>query len=181
MLDVRKVLTQPLAWEALKRVLKAGEIVIESLGQMASLISTVSLQPEPIPLDVKVVFSGDRMLYYLLSALDPEFPELFKVAADFDDDLGRDETASGAYAHLIATLARRNDIRPIDRGGVQRLIEFGSRLAGDAEKLSLGMSALCDLMSESDFYAGEEATAQVTAAHVQRAVECSDPSGQSVA
>jgi len=84
-LDARKVLTQPYAWEGLKRALQSGEIRIESLGQMLSIISTISLEPEPIPLDVKIALFGEPMLYYLLWELDPEFAELFKVQADFDD------------------------------------------------------------------------------------------------
>ena len=89
-LDAVKVLTQPFAWEALKRALRAREIRTESMGQMLSLISTVSLEPEPIPLDVKVVLLGQRLIYYLLHDLDPEFGELFKVVVDFDEDMPRD-------------------------------------------------------------------------------------------
>ena len=89
LLDVRKILMQPFAWDALKRALQSHEIRIESLGQMYSLISTVSLEPEPIPLEVKVVLFGDRLLYYLLQSYDPEFNELFKVAADFEEVIDR--------------------------------------------------------------------------------------------
>ncbi|MEO1403516.1 MAG: ATP-binding protein [Cyanobacteria bacterium J06635_1] len=88
-LDAHKVLTQPFTWEALKRVLKSREIRIKSLAQDYSLINTVSLEPEPVPLDVKVVLIGDRKLYYLLQAYDPEFSELFKVPADFEDRMER--------------------------------------------------------------------------------------------
>src|SRR5690606_2342016 len=102
-LDVRRLLSQPFAWEELKRTLRAGEIRIESLGQSLSLISTVSLEPEPIPLDVKVVLLGEPWIYYLLSMLDPEFSELFKVQADFDDRMVRDERTTPEYARLIAT------------------------------------------------------------------------------
>lgn len=87
LLDVRKVLMQPLAWEGLKRALQSREIRIESLGQMYGLISTVSLEPEPIPLDIKIVLFGDRLFYYLLQEYDPEFSELFKVAADFEEHI----------------------------------------------------------------------------------------------
>ena len=83
-LDALKVLMQPFAWEGLKRTLQAGEIRIESLAQLMSLVSTVSLEPEPIPLNVKVILLGEPHIYYLLSMYDPEFSELFKVAVDFD-------------------------------------------------------------------------------------------------
>ena len=87
LLDIRKVLMQPFAWEGLKRALQARKIHIESLGQAYSLVSTVSLAPEPVPLDVKVVLFGERMFYYLLQEYDPEFTELFKVATDFEETL----------------------------------------------------------------------------------------------
>ena len=93
-MDARKLLLQPFAWDALKRALKAGHIVIEAPGHTLSLISTITLEPEPIPLDVKVVLVGERMLYYLLSALDPDFPRLFKVAADFEERIERSDDSS---------------------------------------------------------------------------------------
>ena len=85
LLDAIKLLSQPLSWEALKRALATREIRIESLGQMYSLVSTVSLEPESMPLEVKVILLGNRSLYYLLAEFDPEFSELFKVVADFED------------------------------------------------------------------------------------------------
>ena len=88
--DARKLLMQPYAWECLKRVLQAGEIRIESLERSLSLTSSSSLEPEPIPLNVKLIIYGDRLIYYLLSQYDPEFQDLFKVAADFDDSVKRD-------------------------------------------------------------------------------------------
>src|SRR3990172_4765618 len=120
-LDARKVLTQPYAWEELKRALRAGRISIESLGQSLGLISTVSLEPEPIPLDVKVALVGDRLLYYMLCELDPDFLELFKVQADFDDRMDRTPESDALYARLIATLARRAEERPLDATAVARV------------------------------------------------------------
>ncbi|MBE9552657.1 MAG: AAA family ATPase, partial [Proteobacteria bacterium] len=90
-LDALKLLTQPYAWEGLKRVLRAGEVQIESLGQSLGLIDTVSLDPEPVPLDIKIVLVGERMLYYLLCEYDPDFSELFKVQADFEEEMPREE------------------------------------------------------------------------------------------
>ena len=105
-LDARKLLLQPYAYEELKRVLTAGEIRIQSIGQALSLVSTISLDPEPIPLDVKVIVIGERMIYYLLCMQDPEFDDLFEVAADFEDDIERDGDNTGRYVRVIATLAR---------------------------------------------------------------------------
>jgi predicted ATP-dependent protease len=129
-LDARKVLTQPYAWEGLKRILQAGEIRIESIGQMLSLISTISLEPEPVPLHVKVALFGDRMWYYLLWQLDPDFAELFRVEADFEDQMDRNGENQRLYARLISTLARKEELRPLDRGAVARAIERSARLVG---------------------------------------------------
>ena len=169
-LDALKVLTQPFAWEALKRALGSREIRAESLGQMLSLVSTVSLEPEPIPLDLKVVLVGQRVLYYLLHAYDPEFGSLFKVVADFEDDMPRDPGADLMYARLIATMARADKLRALDRAAVARAIEHGARLAGDTEKLSMHMLDLADLLRESDHFAAIAGRAVTAAEDVERAV-----------
>src|SRR5574340_169459 len=171
MLDALKLLTQPFSWEALKRALSTRAIRIESLGQMYSLVSTVSLEPEPIPLDTKVVLLGNRMLYYLLAEYEPEFRELFKVVADFEDEVERSTDNDLLYARLIGTLARREKLRPFDRGGVARVIEYCARRAEDAQKLSTHLVSLADLVREADYWAGQEKRDAVTGADVQRAIE----------
>jgi len=169
-LDALKVLTQPFAWEALKRALRSREIRAESLGQMLSLVSTVSLEPEPIPLDLKIVLVGQRIFYYLLHAYDPEFGGLFKVVADFEDDMARDPNADSLYARVIATMARADKLRPLDRTAVARAIEHGARSAGDTEKLSMLMHDLNDLLRESDHWAATAGRAVTTAQDVERAI-----------
>jgi lon-related putative ATP-dependent protease len=170
-LDALKVLQQPFAWEALKRAMRSREIRTESLGQMLSLVSTVGLKPEPIPFDQKVVLVGERIFYYLLQAYDPEFPELFKVAADFEEDIERGPGSDLLYARVIATLARREKLHALDRAAVARLIEQGARNAGDAGKLSVGLRDLTDLLRESDYFARAAGRAAVGAADVDRAVD----------
>ncbi len=169
-LDALKVLTQPFAWEGLKRVLRAGELRIESLGQILNLVSTVSLEPEPIPLDVKVVLLGERLLYYLLNAYDPEFNELFKVGADFEEDMAATPENLPLYARLIGTLAKGDNLRPFDRGAVARVIEHCARLAGDAEKLSTHVLSVGDLLREADYWARTHQRETVTAADVESAI-----------
>ena len=121
LLDIRKVLLQPFAWEGLKRALQSREIRIESLGQILSLVSTVSLEPEPIPLDVKIILFGDRLFYYLLQQYDPDFGELFKVAADFEDQIDRNPETNMLYARMIGTLCQKEKLSPFDRGAVARV------------------------------------------------------------
>lgn len=169
-LDARKVLLQPYAWEALKRTLYSHEIRIESLGQIMSLISTVSLEPEPIPLDIKVILLGDRLLYYLLYEYDPDFGELFKVAADFSDTLARDGDNTHLYAQMIATVARKHALRPLQREAVARLIEHSSRLCEDTTKLSSHIGTLTELLQESDYWAAEHGHQAVTRADVEKAI-----------
>lgn len=169
-LEADKVLQYPASWEALKRAMRSNEIRIGSLEQMLSLVSTVSLEPEPIPLDVKVVLVGDRMLYYLLHELDPEFRELFKVAADFDTHMPRKPENNQLYARLVATLARKDELKPFDKSGVARVIEHSSRLTGDSERLTTHMRSVCDLMCEADYWAGEHGHDFVCGDDVQMAI-----------
>jgi len=170
-LDAAEVLQQPYAWEGLKRALQSHQIRIESPGQALGLVSTVSLEPEPIPLDLKVALLGDRPLYYLLCALDPDFGELFKVAADLDDQMDRSPASQGLYARLIATLARKEGLRPFDRAAVVRIIERSARLVGDAKKLSTHMRSVIDLLREADYWAGENGNGIAGVADVQRAID----------
>lgn len=170
-LDARKVLQQPLTWEALKRSLLSHQIRLESPGQMLGLITTVSLEPEPIDLDVKVALIGDRLLYYLLSGLDPEFKELFKVQADFDEEMPRTSDSQQLYARLIATLARKDQLKALDRGAVARIIEHSARLVGDSEKLTIQFNRIIDLLRESDYWADQENNQVININHVQKAID----------
>ncbi|MGK2740735.1 Lon protease family protein [Tepidicaulis sp. LMO-SS28] len=170
-LDAVKLLREPFAWDALKRALRSQQIVTESAGDYLSLVSTVSLEPDPIPLDVKIVLVGDRQIYYLLCAHDPDFGELFKVPADFDDVLDRETENEFLFARLIATIAKKEELLPFGKDAVARLIERGVRHAGDAEKISLIIAPIADLMREADFLAVEAGAEAVSARHVDAAVE----------
>ncbi|OOY98790.1 Lon protease family protein [Solemya velum gill symbiont] len=152
-IDVRKILIEPLAWEALKRALKSREIDTKSIAQAYSLIGTVSLEPEPIPLDVKVVLIGDREYYYLLMEYDPEFLEHFKVAADFEDDMERSDENMLQLARLVASIVRKEELKPLDNSAVARVIEESSRNAGDAQMLSTRMRRIADIVREAHYWA----------------------------
>jgi lon-related putative ATP-dependent protease len=151
-LDARRLLSQPFAWEFLKGALEARQIRIDPPERRYGLSGTASLEPEPIPLDVKIVLVGERLLYHLLVAYDPEFLEHFKVAADFDDAMAREGNETH-YARLIATLARADRLRPFSRRAVARAIEWASRLSGDAEKLTAQVQVTADLLREADHFA----------------------------
>jgi lon-related putative ATP-dependent protease len=171
MIDARKLLLSPFAWEALKRAIKAREIRIEQPTEMNVVISTQSLDPEPIPLDLRVVLFGDRELYYLLSAFDPDFSRLFKVQADFDDTIARSSENDRAYAQVIASIVKEHGLKPIDAAGVARVIDEGARLADDREKLSIEIGRIADIVREADYWSGEAKRKTTTKADVARAVE----------
>ncbi len=170
-LDARKLLLEPYAWEELKRALQARQIQIGALGQTLSLVSTISLEPEPIPLDVKVALLGDSALYYTLCDADPDFVELFKVQADFEEEMDRTPENQALYAKLIASMIRQAELRPFDREAVARIIEHSSRLAGDADKLSTHMRVIANLVREADYWAGQAGRDVAGAADVQRAID----------
>jgi lon-related putative ATP-dependent protease len=169
-LDARKLLSQPYAWETLKRTLHAGEIRIESLERTLSLITTSSLEPEPIPLNVKIILLGDPLIYYLLSFYDPEFQDFFKVAADFANTVER-ENNHLEYARLLATIARREKLRPLSQQAVARVIEHSARMVGDAEKLLTHLRSIKDLLTEADYWAAENGHPQITNSDVQQAID----------
>ncbi len=169
-LDARSVLIEPFAWAALKRALKMRRIKIEGVDDFLSLTSTVSLEPDPIPLDVKVVLLGDRMLYYLLAQYDPDIAEHFKVLADFEDALDRDARNETGFASVVASIVAEDKLRAFDRAAAARVIEQAARLAHDARKLTLHVDRVRDLLVEADFWAAEAKHDVVTAADVDRAV-----------
>jgi lon-related putative ATP-dependent protease len=171
LIDAHRLLTQPFAWEGLKRALLTRRIRIESLGEMYSMVSTVSLEPEPIPLDVKIILFGDRLIYYLLHAYDPDFRQLFKIAADFEDRFDRTPENHRLFARLIATMAREKKLAAFDSRAVARVIERSARLAGDARKLSANLEAVSDLLCEADYWARADGRDYVSAADVERAIE----------
>jgi lon-related putative ATP-dependent protease len=171
LLDVRHLLMEPFSWSALKRALRQREVRIEDVARFIGLTSTVSLEPDPIPLDIKIVLFGDRMLYYLLAALDPDVSQHFKVLADFEDDVERSPANEAIHARLIASLAKSDGLRPIDRDGVGLLLEHCARVADHAGKLTLLVDQIKDVMAEADFWAADAKRSVATRADVQRALD----------
>jgi lon-related putative ATP-dependent protease len=165
------LLRHPFAYEVLKRALRTREIRITDLGQEYSLISTISLEPEPIPMEVKVVLIGNPLYYYMLQAYDEEFGELFKVQADFDSAMDCTSENTQSYAQLLKQQCDEKGLRHFAPSGVARMVEYGAELAGDQEKLSTKFADICDLASEASFYASQNGNTFVTREDVQKAID----------
>ena len=171
LLEARRLLSEPYAWDALKRALRNGCIKIEAPGAASNPMTTTTLEPEPISLDVKVVLFGDRQLYYQLAAMDPDFNDLFKVTADFEEMLDREDDADLLYARLLGSIAKREDIRPLDPSAAARVIDHSARLSGSSDKLSVRMGPVVDLIREADFWAADAGDDVLSAKHIERALD----------
>ncbi len=170
-LDAERLLLQPMAWESLKRALYSNTVKIESLAQILGLISTEGLEPDPMPLDVKVVLIGTRLLYYLLCEYDFDFPELFKIAADFEDHIDRTPANTRLYATMLGNIAQTRGLLPLGADAVARVIEHSGRISEDSSRLSTRLRGLTDLMCEADFYCRGRNASLVTVDDVETAIE----------
>lgn len=169
LIDARKLLIQPYAWDSLKRSLSSKNIKIESPGEETSF-TTISLDPEPIPLDVKVILTGDEELYDLLSERDPDFSDYFKVEADFGTLMNRTPENEIEYAKLIGSLSNKKKLRSLNRQAVAKVIEYSSRLAEDSKKLTAHIASIGDLLREADYWARESNSKQIGKKHIEQAV-----------
>ncbi len=170
-IDARRLLLQPYAYEGLKRTLRSQQIRIEPLERLLGFMNTVTLEPEPIPLRVKVVLIGDALLYYLLKYYDPEFESLFKVQVDFEHTMARSPDSIASYASLVAGMIEEANLLPMDNTGVARLIDHSARVAGDSEKISLYLERFSDIIKEADYHARNKEKQVISAADIQQALD----------
>jgi lon-related putative ATP-dependent protease len=172
--DARRLLSEPFAWDALKQCLQSKSIAITSVSDRLNLTSTISLEPDPIPLDVRVVLIGDRRLHMLLQLLDPEFGELFKLQADFEDTLVRTAKTTRLMARMVAGLAESEKLLPMSAASVAALLDHAVRLAEDTRKFSLQLGAIKDVMREANHYAGQSGQKEISVADIAKAVHQAD-------
>ncbi|MDD1661569.1 MAG: AAA family ATPase [Methanomicrobiales archaeon] len=170
-IPVEDLLRNPFAWDGIKTALKTGEVAIEEPGERMGFITTRGLKPEPIPLAVKLVLIGTPQINQLLYSLDPDFKDLFKVRADFDIVMDRNDENALRYEAFICTLCSKSKMLHLERGAVAKVMEFASRLADDQEKFSTRFSSIGDLIREANFYAAREGSGVITAAHMTRAID----------
>ena len=174
LIDALDLLQQDVSWETLKRALREAHIRIANLAEILDRSQAVTIQPEAIPLDIKVVLFGEPWLYYRLREIDPDFAEFFKVQADFSTTADRDDANCGQLLRVFASVARSNGLKHLDRGGAARMIDEAARMAGDAEKVSVRTSRLTDLMREADHFAGNSGRTMITAEDVKLAVDAKE-------
>lgn len=169
-IPVEELLHNPFAWDGLKNALKTQLVSIEEPGERMGFITAKGLKPEPIPLRTKIVLIGTPFVYQALYAGDPDFQELFKVRADFDTVMERNEENIRRYSEFICMVCARYRLQHLDRSAIAKVIEFGSRLAADQKKLSTRFSDVTDLIREASYYAKSEGSRYTTEAHVRRAI-----------
>ncbi|AIW16185.1 Lon protease family protein [Vibrio tubiashii] len=170
LMDAQKVLEQPYVWDGLKRALRARQLSFTSLEKEVTLTGTVSLDPEAIPLDVKIILFGDYRTYQLLQHYDPEFSELFRVTADFEDEMTRNADSELQYAKFISSVVNDNCMLHCDRKAIARIIEHSSRLAGDQNKISLHSANIANLLRESNYVARQANSNMIRSSHVEEAL-----------
>ncbi|MEC7119577.1 MAG: ATP-binding protein [Pseudomonadota bacterium] len=166
-LEAEQILEQPYAWQGLKRALRAGQLKLSSLEQMLTLTGSISLEPDSIPLSVRVVLLGEPNIYYELLEFEPELNRLFKIRADFSDTLPRTEDNEQNYIRLIADYVHKKKLLPLDRSALAALLTDSSRLAEDQSLLSLHAASLGDLLCEANQHAQAAQARQISAVHIE--------------
>ncbi|WP_261818075.1 Lon protease family protein [Vibrio gallicus] len=170
LMDAVKVLEQPFVWEGLKRALRSRELSLTALEKQVTMTGAVSLDPEPIPLDVKIILFGDYHTYQLLQHYDPEFTELFRVTADFEDEMPRNSNTELHYTRFISSIVHDNKMLHCDKKAMARIIEHSARRAGDQNKLSLHSAHIANLLRETNYIARAAKANIIRSSHVDKAL-----------
>jgi lon-related putative ATP-dependent protease len=160
-----------ISYEALKRALRDKEIRIEDLGELYGMFSTRTIRPEPIPLNLKIVLTGDPYIYQLLYSLDDRFQKLFKVKAHMGDQMDRKPDRVFECSRMIARYCNDHHIKHLDKSGVARVLEYSVELTEDQDKLTLELGTIADLLRESNYFAGIEGSEVVQRKHVDEAIK----------
>jgi lon-related putative ATP-dependent protease len=170
-LHINDVLKNFYVWDCLKKVLKNCEIKVENIGRVLGITNTETLQPESIPVDIKVVLIGDPWYYHALYAFDDEFRKLFKIRADFDVEMAKSRTHIKQYAQLIAGVCQREKLLHFTPGAVASVVDYSTRMAEDQEKMTTLFNKLVEVVYEANHWARQDKAELVTALHVNKAIK----------
>jgi lon-related putative ATP-dependent protease len=170
-LPVEDLFRNPFVWDGLKSALKTGKVSIEEPAERMGYITTKSIKPESIPLDLKVVLIGTPMINQILYTQDPDFSELFKVKADFDAAMDRNEENVQKYSAFVCTMCEKYHLKHLERSAMAKIIEYGSRLADDKKKLTTRFSLISDVLREANYYATQDEEGMIDAKHILQAID----------
>jgi lon-related putative ATP-dependent protease len=170
-LNIRDVLLNGGVWEGLKRIIRAKEVRVEDPLDQFGFLAPQGMKPQPMPVDFKIVVMGEDTIYQLLTAYDEDFWEMFKVKADFDDQMARTEENLHSFSCYVRSCCDDEKLLPFDRSGVCKVLEYAARAAGDQEKLSARFGPLRDLLIEADYWARNTQSQMINGEHVERAVK----------
>jgi len=159
------------SWDSLKMSLRDKKITIEDAGEKLGFISTKSLKPEPIPLNIKIVLIGIPYHYNVLYKADSEFKKHFKVKADYDLVMKRDSLNIKNYTRFICTLCMKENLNHLRSSAVTKILEYGARLAGDQNKISTRFSEISNIITEADYYAKANGSSFIEEEHIIMAIE----------
>jgi predicted ATP-dependent protease len=168
-LDAEKLLTYPFVWEGLKRALQSGRVEIESPYSELG-INTITLKPEVIPLNVKVILIGSRETYYLLEELDSEFNEMFRILADFDNHIPRNHDSTQGFISLMIKQAADSGAKPLTADAVARLITHSCRLAENQQQFSARINDSLDIIAEANLFCQQVQHNAIDALHIEQAL-----------
>jgi predicted ATP-dependent protease len=169
--NAHDILLNPGVWETLKRTVKNQEVRIEDLGEHVGVVPVAGMRPSPIPANVKVIMIGGQFIYHLLYGADEDFRKIFKVKADFDSEMNRDEQALQNYASFISSRCNDEGLLHFDPSGVAQVAEYGAWLVDNQQKLSARFSDLADIVREASYWAIKAGQTAVSNSAVRRAVE----------
>lgn len=164
------LLTEPGSWHCLKRALNNKKIEFHCIEPMV-LFASLTLKPEPVEADLKVIMVGDPYIYQLLMIRDDDFPKVFKIKSDFDPVMIKNEENIKSYASFIKKTVDDEKLLPFDRNGVSEVVEHGVRTGRSQKKISSRLPEVADIIREASYWAKSEGKDVVGADHVRRAIE----------
>ena len=168
--QAKDLLTNAMCYEELKRILRVKEIAIDNTMEQRSSMAMISLKPEPIPLDVKVILIGNASIYHTLLSMDSDFRKLFKIKVEFEETAPIDETNVNKLARFVHTFCEQEELPPLDKSAMARLVEFASRLAGDKDKLSTRFTDIGQVVGEAGTWAKLDKAKVVTKQYIDKAL-----------